>query len=73
MYNLECASPPHLWGTHPPSLASLIPLADIPVIDKWKNYLALVHKSQGAGMASCEHEPMAGGEFTGKLGGAAVK
>lgn len=73
MYNLECASSPHLWGTHPPSLASLIPLADIPVIDKWKNYLAPVHKSQGAGMASWEHGPMAGREFSGELGGAAVK
>lgn len=62
MYILECASQPHLWGTHPPSLASLIPLADIAVIDN-KNYLAPVHKSQGAGMASSEYEPMAGREI----------
>lgn len=59
MYILECASQPHLWGTHPPSLASLIPLADLAVIDNWKNYLAPVHRSRGAGMASSEHEPMA--------------
>ncbi|KAK5915056.1 hypothetical protein CesoFtcFv8_000688 [Champsocephalus esox] len=59
MHNKECASQPHLWGAHPPSLASLIPLADLPVIDTWKNYLAPVHKSQGAGMASSECEPMA--------------
>lgn len=29
MYILECVSQPHLWETHPPSLVSLIPLADI--------------------------------------------
>lgn len=63
MYVLECASQPHLWGTHQPSLASLIPLADIPVIDNWKSYLAQVHKSQGAGMMSSEYEPMAGREI----------
>lgn len=63
MYILECASQPHLWGTQPPSLASLIPLADIPVIDNWKNYLAPVHKSQGAGMAGSKYEPMAGREI----------
>lgn len=63
MYVLECASQPHLWGMHQPSLASLIPLADIPVIDNWKSYLAPVHKSQGAGMMSSEYEPMAGREI----------
>lgn len=59
MYILECASQPHLWGTRPPSLASLIPLADLPVTDNWKNYLAPVHKPQGAGMVSSQFEPMA--------------
>lgn len=63
MYILECASQPHLWGMHSASLASLLPLADILLIDKWKKYLAPVHKSQGAGMASSAHEPMAGGEM----------
>lgn len=58
MYILEFSSQPHLWGTHPPSLASLIPLADLPVIDKWNNYLAPVHRSPGAGMVSSEYEPM---------------
>ncbi|KAI9545192.1 hypothetical protein NQZ68_038504 [Dissostichus eleginoides] len=62
---LRIIQKPHLWGTHPPSLASLIPLADLPVIDTWKNYLAPVHKSQGAGMASSECEPMAAEESLG--------
>lgn len=59
MYILECASQPHLVGTHSPSLASLIPLADLPVTDSWRNYLAPVHRSQGAGMVSSAYEPMA--------------
>lgn len=29
MYILECVSQPHLWGTHPPGLVSVIPLADL--------------------------------------------
>lgn len=63
MYVVECASQPHLWGTHSPSLASPLPLADILLIDDWNKYLAPVHKSQGAGMASSAHEPMAEGEM----------
>lgn len=38
MYVVECASQPHLWGTHSPSLASLLPLADILLIDDWNKY-----------------------------------
>lgn len=60
---VECASRPHLWGTHSPSLASPLPLADIPLIDNWNKSLAPVHRSQGAGMASSPHEPMADGEM----------
>lgn len=63
MHILECASQPHLWGRQAPSLASLIPTTAISVTDNWKNYLAAVHKSQGAGMVSSESEPMAGGEI----------
>lgn len=73
MYNLECASLPHLWGNTPAKPGLSHPTGWYPVIDNWKNYLAQVHKSQGAGMASSEYEPMAGGEFPTKPGGAAVK
>lgn len=59
MYILEFASHPHLWGTHPPSLSSLIPLADLSLIDRCKKYLARVHKSPGAGMGSSQYKPMA--------------
>lgn len=58
MYILEFASHPHLWGTRSPSLASVTPLAELAVIDKCKKYLARVHRSQGAGMESSQHEPM---------------
>lgn len=52
MHVAECASQPHLWGRNSPSLASRLPLADIPLTDNWNKRLAPVHKSQRAGMAS---------------------
>ena len=63
MWVVECASQPHLWGTDSPSLASLLPLAHTLLTDSWNNYLAPVHKSQGAGMASSAHEPIADREI----------